>query len=196
MTDKIRLLFVDDEDDFLEYMTKRLVRHDLEVVSFNHPVRAIEQTEGQTFDVGLLDLKMPEVDGEELLRRLKERDPLMEIIILTGHGSIPSAFRASQEGAYEYLLKPCDFDGLVKSICSAYAKRIKALHEDQSKQVDNLLMRALSKSPLDLLRDLKKIHDSAGTSMAAAAMAEGGDFASARKIMDHADAGKKGKCKE
>jgi DNA-binding NtrC family response regulator len=196
MTDKIRLLFVDDEDDFLEYMTKRLVRHDLEVVSFNHPVRAIEQTEGQSFDVGLLDLKMPEVDGEELLRRLKKRDPFMEIIILTGHGSIPSAFRASQDGAYEYLLKPCDFDGLVQSICNAYAKRIKALHEEKSKQVDSLLMRALSTSPLDLLRELKKLHDSAGTSMAAAAMAEGGDFDSARKMMDRADAARKDKSKK
>jgi two-component system NtrC family response regulator len=193
MNKKIRLLFVDDEKDFLDYMTKRLLRHDLDVVSYDHPVTALEKTEGQTFDVGLLDLNMPDMKGEELLRRLKERDPSIEIIILTGHGSIASAFETSKEGAYEYLLKPCDFDALVQSICNAYAKRIKALHKDQSEKVDGLMTRMLSKSPLDLLRALKKVQDGVSSSMAASALAEGGDFDSAREVVDAKDPKKKKK---
>ena len=88
MSEKIRLLFVDDEDEFVKYMTKRLTRHEIEVHAYTNPVQALEETAGQSYDVGLLDLKMPKMDGEELLNRLKERDPTIEIIILTGHGSI------------------------------------------------------------------------------------------------------------
>ena len=188
MAGKIRLLFVDDEEEFVTYMTKRLQRHDLDVHAYNNPVRALKETEGQTFDVGLLDLKMPEMNGEELLRRLKQRDSKMEIIILTGHGHVESAFRSAKAGAYEYLLKPCDFDGLVASINNAYAKHIKALSGEKAGQVDDLMKGAGGMSPLALLRKLKKLHDGAENSMAAAAMAEGGDSDSAREML-----GKKGK---
>ena len=182
MNRPIRLLFVDDEADFVKYMTKRLELQDLEVVAYVDPIEALEKTVGQSFDVALLDLKMPGMDGEELLRRLKDRDPLVEIIILTGHGSIESAFRASRNGAYEYLLKPCDFDGLVTSICNAYAKRIKALQAHRAEQVDNVLMRILKTSPLDALRQLKSISDEIEQTLSASAMAEGGDFESAKDM--------------
>jgi len=174
MGERIQLLFVDDEEEFVNYMTKRLQRHELEVHAYTNPVEALQKTEGQTYDVGLLDLMMPEMDGEELLNRLKERDPTMEIIILTGHGSIESAFRSAQVGAYEYLLKPCDFDDLVGSINTAYGKRIRALSETKAKQVDELMGRAEGMQPLALLERLKKIHHGIAASMSAAAMAEGG----------------------
>jgi DNA-binding NtrC family response regulator len=182
MNRRIRLLFVDDEADFVKYMTKRLEHQDLDVVAYVDPIEALEKTVGQSFDVALLDLKMPGIDGEELLRRLKDRDPLVEIIILTGHGSIESAFRASRNGACEYLLKPCDFDGLVTSICNAYAKRIKALQAHRAEQVDNILMRILKTSPLDALRHLKSIGDEIEETLSASAMAEGGDFESAKDM--------------
>ena len=157
MTNKIRLMFVDDEEDFVDYMTRHLEGNNLEVRAFNSPVRALQETGGQTFDVGLLDLKMPGMDGEELLKKLKERDPGMEIIILTGHGSIESAFRTSKNGAYEYLNKPCDFDVLLSAINKAYAKRIKKLNLDQTEQVNQLMKSAGRLSPLELLKRLKKI---------------------------------------
>ena len=157
MTEKIRLMFVDDEEDFVDYMTRHLEGNNLEVRAFNSPIRALKETGGQTFDVGLLDLKMPGMDGEELLKKLKERDPGMEIIILTGHGSIESAFQASKDGAYEYLNKPCDFDVLLSAINNAYAKRIKNLNLDQTEQVNQLMKSAGRFSPLELLKRLKKI---------------------------------------
>ncbi len=183
MTEKIRLLFVDDEEEFVNYMTKRLRRHEFEIHAYTNPVEALEKTEGQRYDVGLLDLKMPEMDGEELLGRLKQRDPTMEIIILTGHGSIESAFRSAKVGVYEYLLKPCEFDDLVSSINRAYAKRIKALGEAKAKQVDELMKQAGGMQPLALLQRLKKIYHGMTSSMSAAAMAEGGDPEAAKEFM-------------
>ena len=159
MSDKVRVLFVDDEEDFLHYMAKRLNMRDLEVSAFTNAVEALETTEGQTFDVALLDLKMPEMDGEVLLQKLKERDPRVEVIILTGHGNIQSAFATSRSGAYEYLLKPCDFEQLVMAISNAYAKRIEALEENKAGRVRELIERSQSMTGLGLLQQLKKIRD-------------------------------------
>jgi two-component system NtrC family response regulator/two-component system response regulator AtoC len=157
----IKLLFVDDEEDFVHFMSERLRRHDLEVAGFTSAKQALEETEGRTFDVGLLDLKMPEMDGVELMRRLKDRDPHLEFIVLTGHGSIESAFQTGQMAAYEYLLKPCDFNALVRSITNAYARRIKQLQNEKATRVDELMNKALNMSPMDLLNELKKINDHA-----------------------------------
>ncbi len=184
MGEKIQLLFVDDEEEFVNYMGKRLKRHEFDVHAYTNPIQALEKTQGRSFDVGLLDLKMPEMDGEELLNRLKERDPGIEIIILTGHGSIESAFRSAKEGAYEYLLKPCDFDGLVTSINNAFAKRIKALGGAKAKQVDELMKDAGGMAPLTLLKRLKTIQYGVRKVITAAALAEGGDPESARQVMD------------
>lgn len=183
MGEQIQLLFVDDEEEFVTYMTKRLKRHELEVHAYTNPVEALKKTQGQSFDVGLLDLMMPDMDGEELLNRLKERDPTIEIIILTGHGSIESAFRSAKVGAYEYLLKPCEFEDLVGSINKAYAKRVRALGGAKAKQVDKLMGRAEGMHPLALLDRLKKIHHGIETFMSAAALAEGGDPEAAREFM-------------
>jgi DNA-binding NtrC family response regulator len=157
MTEKIRLMFVDDEKDFVDYMTRHLEGNNLEVHTFTNPIRALQETGGQTFDVGILDLKMPGMNGEELLKKLKERDPGMEIVILTGHPSIESAFRTSKDGAYEYLDKPCDFDVLLSAINNAYAKRIKNLGREQSGRVNKLMKSAGRLSPRELLKRLKKI---------------------------------------
>ena len=184
MDAKIQLLFVDDEEEFVNYMSKRLKRHEFEVHAYTNPVEALEKTQGRNFDVGLLDLKMPEMDGEELLNRLRERDPGIEIIILTGHGSIESAFRSAKEGAYEYLLKPCNFDHLVASINNAFAKRIKALGGAKARQVDELMKNAGEMAPLTLLKRLKNVRDGVQKFITAAALAEGGDPESARQFMD------------
>lgn len=187
MADKIQLLLVDDEEDFVKYMSKRLKLHDFEVYAYTDPREALEQTRKKRYDVGILDLKMPGMDGEELLEKLKQRDAQMELIILTGHGSIESAFRTAQHGAYEYLLKPCDFDGLVTSINNAYAKRIKALSGEKATDVDELMKQADKMKPLDLLKRLKKLHDGLGSYLTAAALAEGGDPEGARELLREKD---------
>jgi DNA-binding NtrC family response regulator len=187
MAEKIQLLIVDDEGDFVTYMTKRLKLHDFEVHAYTDPLEALEQTKGNRYDVGILDLKMPGMDGEELLEKLKERDAQMELIILTGHGSIESAFRTAQHGAYEYLLKPCDFNGLVTSINHAYAKRIKALSQERAADVDRLMEQAGTMKPLDLLKRLKKMHAGLRNYLTAAALAEGGDPEGAKELLKKTD---------
>ena len=177
-------LIVDDEQDFVNYMTKRLKHHEFDVHAFTNPVEALEKTKACRYDVGILDLKMPEMGGEELLKKLKERNASMELIILTGHGSIESAFRSAQRGAYEYLLKPCDFDSLVSCINNAYAKRIKALNRKEAERVDKLMKQAGTMNPLDLLKRLKRLHDGLQGHLAAAALAEGGDPEGAKEMLN------------
>ena len=74
MSEPIKLLFVDDEEDFVEYMSMRLRRHDLDVEGYTNPKKALKETKGRTFDVALLDLKMPEMDGEDVMRELRYKD--------------------------------------------------------------------------------------------------------------------------
>ncbi len=157
MADKIKLLFVDDEEEFLEYMAKRLKARDLDVISFSHPLTALKETENQTFDVGLFDLKMPDMEGEELLRHYKARDSRMEVVILTGHGTIDSAKRATRDGAYEYLQKPCEFEEVLAAITNAYSKRIKTISEETARKVNDLMTKAMSMSSIELLDELKKL---------------------------------------
>lgn len=159
MSKKIRLLFVDDEEEFTSYMKKRLEKRDMEVDSFTDPVQALQETQGRRYDVALLDLKMPGIDGEEMLRRLKERDPKMEIIILTGHGTVRSAASATRSGAAEYLLKPCEFDDLVMAITSAYSKRLKAVSQHKQAELDSLMANAVGLSPLELLDRIRKLEE-------------------------------------
>jgi DNA-binding NtrC family response regulator len=159
MEKKIKVLFVDDEEKFTANMARRLSLRDLEVAAFTDGEEALTKTEGQQFDVALIDLKMPGMSGEELLKRLKERDPILEVVILTGHGSIKSAAECTRSGAFEYLIKPCELDDVITAITRAYAQRIKARDVEKAKQVDEMLGKALGLSPIELLRELKRIKE-------------------------------------
>ena len=182
MSEKIRMLFVDDEEEFVNYMSKHLRLHDLDVVSFTNPLKALEAAKEQTFDVCLLDLKMPGMDGEQVLHELKIIDPGVEVIILSGHGDIDTAFRTGKAGAYEFLSKPCDFDELVTSINTAFAKRIKALNKAGSEQVDSIMAEKSTLGPVGILGRLKRLKDRLENDMAASGMAQEGDLESSREI--------------
>ena len=160
MKKKIKLLFVDDEEKFLRGMAERLKLRDLTVDAFNNPVDALEAVKSkEAYDVALLDLKMPGMDGEELLKKLKELIPAMEVIILTGHGSIESAKSTTRAGAYEYLLKPCDLDQLISAISTAYSKRVKAKNEALRAQVNAIMADAAGYNPLDVLYMLRDLEE-------------------------------------
>jgi DNA-binding NtrC family response regulator len=154
---KIRLLFVDDEEKFLRAMTKRLETRGLEVHAFPSGAEALDAAEKTAFDVALVDLKMPGMDGEELLARLKQQHPLVEVVILTGHGSVSSAVRATQAGAYEYLQKPCELDDVLTVITKAYAKHVAAQDTVEQAEVDRLMKKAVGMGPVALLEELRKL---------------------------------------
>lgn len=106
------ILVVDDEKDFRDLMVKRLSRQKYGVCGAAGGEEALAIVRDRIFDVALVDLKMPGMDGLELLRRLRSVTPETEVIILTGHGSTETAVEAMKMGAYDYLTKPVDLQEL------------------------------------------------------------------------------------
>jgi DNA-binding NtrC family response regulator len=154
---KIRVLFVDDEEKFLRSTTKRLEMRELEVHPFTNGADALKAADATAFDVALVDLKMPGMDGEELLARLKQKHPLVEVVFLTGHGSVASAVRATQAGAYEYLQKPCELDDVLTVLTKAYGKHVAAKDTVEESEVEALMKKAVGMGPVALLEQLRKL---------------------------------------
>jgi len=124
MSKKINLFVVDDEAGFRELMVKVIpkTKYNLEVFSNGKEVlKAIEKKE---FDVGLIDIEMPDMDGIELLREFRKQDILTEFIILTGHGSVSTAIQSMKLDCYDYLTKPARLDELEAVIQKAYEKKV------------------------------------------------------------------------
>lgn len=122
-TDPIRLLIVDDEVGFVNILTKRLSRRNMEVTSAYTGTEAIQILRKQDFDVAVLDLKMEEMDGIEVLKIFKKMDPRLVVIMLTGHGSEQAAREGIEFGAFDYLTKPCELEELLAKIKEAYQER-------------------------------------------------------------------------
>ncbi len=118
-TGRIRLLLVDDEVGFAAVMAKRLNRRGIEVATAHTGAQGIQSLRQGKFDVAVLDLKMEDMDGIEVLKIFKLMDPHMPVIMLTGHGSEKSAREGIEHGAYDYLTKPCEFDDLLDKIRQA-----------------------------------------------------------------------------
>ncbi|MFC1563589.1 response regulator [candidate division KSB1 bacterium] len=114
--DKIRLLLVDDEEDFLISVKNALNRRDIDVLTARNGEEAIRNLYEKQFDIAVLDVKMPGIDGIEVFHRFKRKKPGLPVIILTGHGTIDQAFETSKEGVTDYLKKPCDIDTLVEKV--------------------------------------------------------------------------------
>lgn len=117
-----RIMIVDDETPFRKLLQRRLSKGRDWVEEFESSESAIFAAEQRDYDVALVDIKMPGVDGIELLRRIKEIHPNLEVIIITGQGTIDSAIAAMKLGAYDYLTKPCKLSELDLIVEKAYEK--------------------------------------------------------------------------
>jgi two-component system OmpR family response regulator len=122
--EKFRVLVVDDEIDFLETIVKRLEARNINVSGVESGRQALEAIEEQDFDVVILDVKMPGMDGIETLREMKKKKPLVEVIILTGHASVESGIQGMQLGAFDYVMKPVALDELLEKIRQAYERKL------------------------------------------------------------------------
>ncbi len=122
--EKFAVLIVDDEVDFVETMVKRLKDKGLDVEGVHSGKEALKILNARDFDVCVLDVKMPGIDGIEALAEMKKKRPYMEVIMLTGHGSVESGVRGLQLGAYDYIMKPVPFADLLKKIISAYERKV------------------------------------------------------------------------
>ena len=107
-----RVLIVDDEKDFVEMFAARLKEAGERVLSAYGGRECLRVLEKEAVDVVILDIKMPHMDGIQTLKEIKRRFPLVEVIMLTGHGTTQTAVEGMKLGAFEYLLKPADFEDL------------------------------------------------------------------------------------
>ena len=124
------VMLVDDEVGFVDTMTKRLTKRDLAVKKAFGGQEALDTLEkDSSVEVVILDVKMPEMDGVETLRRIKAKFPLVEVIMLTGHATVETGIEGMKLGAFDYLLKPCDIDVLLQKVSEAAAK--KRAHEEK-----------------------------------------------------------------
>lgn len=155
--DKINILIVDDEEKFLNSIKRRLEVRDFNVVAVNRGEKAIEAARNNPIDIALVDLKMPGIDGEETLKALKKEHKWMEVVILTGHGSIESAVECTKSGAYEYLQKPCELEELLEALKNAYQKRVMNKKDIDAIRMREIIALSLVESPLGILRRLKEI---------------------------------------
>lgn len=118
--EEIKVLLVDDEDEFVKSLSERIQMRDIESgVAFNGE-EALGIVDEDMPDVMVLDLKMPGIDGLEVLRRVRKTYPDVQVIMLTGHGSEKDEREARRLGAFEYLQKPTEIDRLVETIKKAY----------------------------------------------------------------------------
>ena len=131
MGDKIRVLMVDDEEKFRATTEKILKRKGFDTILAASGEEAINRL-NENPDVVILDIKMPGMDGHQALEEIKKHSPDLPVIMLTGHGALPSAKEALQKGAYDYLSKPCDIDilvGKIKDACRHAEDPLKAFEE-------------------------------------------------------------------
>lgn len=119
-----RLLLIDDEEGYVTILAKRLAKRNFLVKTALSGVEAIRILRSESFDLAVLDLKMEDMDGIEVLKVFKAMEPQMPVIILTGHGSETAAREGMEFGAFDYLVKPCDLSELVERIREACAKGV------------------------------------------------------------------------
>ena len=112
----IKILLVDDEKGFVDVISKRMSKRNIEVTPAYSGTEALQALRKKDFDVTVLDLKMEDMNGIELLKIFKKIAPQLPVIMLTGHGSEEAARDGIQLGALDYLTKPCDFDELISKI--------------------------------------------------------------------------------
>jgi DNA-binding NtrC family response regulator len=145
-----KVLLVDDEEDFVTSLSERIEARDLEPDVALDGEQALEKIRREAPDVMVLDLKMPGMHGLEVLEKVKQSFPHLQVVILTGHGSKKDEEEARRLGAFAYLKKPVGLEKLMEIVTAAYRRKVEL-------------------------------------AMTAGALAEGGDFDSARELLDQQD---------
>jgi DNA-binding NtrC family response regulator len=143
MQEKIiaKILLVDDEDEFINALTQRLEVRGLNVTGATRGEDAVDLIGNQSFDIIVLDLAMPGMDGLETLKKIKEKDPDVEIVMLSGQGNIKSGVEAMKLGAEDFLEKPVDIKDLLKRIEEARERRILVLQKKAKEEIGEILQR-------------------------------------------------------
>jgi len=139
MTDKV--LIVDDEQDFLNIISDRLATRDMNVSTASSAKDAIKKIDEESFDAVILDLMMPEMDGLETLKIMKEKNPDLQVILLTGHATVEKGIEAMKLGAMDLIEKPADLSTIVDRIKSAKTEKIILVEKKSEKRIRDILSR-------------------------------------------------------
>ncbi len=118
------VLCVDDEVGYLETLLKRMRKRQVNVSGVNSGKEALEWLSANAADVVVMDVRMPGMDGIETLTAIKKENPLVEIIMLTGHADLQVARKGMEMGAFDYLMKPIDIDELLYKVQDACKKKV------------------------------------------------------------------------
>lgn len=141
----VNVLVVDDEEDFVEMFSLRLQEIGENVTGVFSGREGLDALETGDFDVVVLDIKMPGMDGIETLKEIRRRFPLVEVILLTGHGSVDTAVAGMKLGAYDYINKPADFAEFQEKLEGARRRKI-----EQEERIRRAEARVLSRKSGDM----------------------------------------------
>jgi len=146
--EKMKMMLVDDEERFLSTTKKLLSRKGYDVLTASSGTEALDILRTHDIHVVILDVKMPGMDGIETLKAIKRTYPLVEVIMLTGHGTVDSAVEGLKSGATDYLTKPTDVEDLIEKAEEAFRKR--QVLEDKIRVAQS---RTIGKSAREILRE-------------------------------------------
>ena len=144
----MKIMLVDDEERFLSTTKKLLEKKGYSVMTASGGEEALNVLESHAVHVVILDVKMPGMDGIETLKRIKQRFPLVEVIMLTGHATVESAIDGMKSGAIDYLMKPIGVDELIEKTSEAFEKR-----QRMEEKIRMAQARRFMKSPREILRE-------------------------------------------
>jgi DNA-binding NtrC family response regulator len=133
------VLLVDDEVDFAQVIAERMRSRGFEVDTAASGSEGLEKIREHNYDAILLDLAMPGMDGMETMKRMLEFDRNLQIIILTGQGSVQKGVEAVKKGAVDFLEKPADIETLAGKVTTAQQKRVALFQEDLEQKMDNIM---------------------------------------------------------
>ncbi len=136
-----KVLLVDDEKEFLDVLGERMKIRGMEVKTTSSALAALNVLEKESFDVIILDLMMPEMDGLEALKRIKKNRPELQVILLTGHGSIEKGVEAMRLGAMDFVEKPADLETLSAKIEKARARKMILVERKVEEEIRKILIR-------------------------------------------------------
>ena len=135
----IQLLLVDDEERFLATTKVLLEKRGTNTITATNGLDAMRILDEHRIDVVILDVKMPGMDGVEVLRKIKQKHPLVEVIMLTGHASVESAIEGLKLGAFDYVTKPCDIADLMEKVNEAYDKKQAVEEKIRKAKLDRII---------------------------------------------------------
>ncbi len=153
----INVLVIDDESQLVEAFKMQLTKEGMRVSGVFRARDAIAKVKNESFDVAVLDIKLPDMDGVDLLLKLRQMEPALEIIMLTGFASVDTAIRSMKLGAYDYLTKPCKISELASVITKAFEK--KSLKEKNIVLKEHLLRIGVHDNFIGESKPMKKVKE-------------------------------------